>query len=300
MAAFAVNAIRRRYDVVGRDRYGRAERLLITADGGGYSGRPMRHCGGGACRSRRNRRRSGLCRCAGCARPACARFANSGPGRAGGSSRTPRAHRTAASVASSIRSETTVSDCDTSSSAIATAWSSASTSRHGGYRTPAETRRAAGSTIAPPHRPRRAPGRQSAAPAGRCAGPDRWHGCRCDAAPPPAGPRPPPPRARCQPASRDARAGRTPENTSAVPRPRTTCPGSTCTSANVALPLTVRIWPKPSQSSTTLHARRIARDGDADAVARPRRTRRHRSSRRDTSRWCSISRRSATAIRRAA
>ena len=37
-AAFAVNAIRRWYDVVGRGRYGNAERLLITADGGGSNG----------------------------------------------------------------------------------------------------------------------------------------------------------------------------------------------------------------------------------------------------------------------
>jgi hypothetical protein len=41
-AAFAVNAIRRWYDVVGRDRYGNAERLLITADGGGSNGSRVR------------------------------------------------------------------------------------------------------------------------------------------------------------------------------------------------------------------------------------------------------------------
>ncbi len=41
-AAFAVNAIRRWYDVVGRGRYGRAERLLITADGGGSNGSRVR------------------------------------------------------------------------------------------------------------------------------------------------------------------------------------------------------------------------------------------------------------------
>ncbi len=37
-AAFAVNAIHRWYDVVGRGRYANAERLLITADGGGSNG----------------------------------------------------------------------------------------------------------------------------------------------------------------------------------------------------------------------------------------------------------------------
>jgi len=41
-AAFAVNAIRRWYDVVGRDRYRHAERLLITADGGGSNGSRVR------------------------------------------------------------------------------------------------------------------------------------------------------------------------------------------------------------------------------------------------------------------
>ena len=41
-AAFAVNAIRRWYDVVGRNRYGNAERLLITADGGGSNGSRVR------------------------------------------------------------------------------------------------------------------------------------------------------------------------------------------------------------------------------------------------------------------
>src|SRR6202521_5654154 len=41
-AAFAVNAIRRWYDVVGRGRYGNAERLLITADGGGSNGSRVR------------------------------------------------------------------------------------------------------------------------------------------------------------------------------------------------------------------------------------------------------------------
>jgi len=37
-AAFAVNAIRRWYGVIGRDRYDNPERLLITADGGGSNG----------------------------------------------------------------------------------------------------------------------------------------------------------------------------------------------------------------------------------------------------------------------
>ena len=41
-AAFAVNAIRRWYDVVGRGRYGNADRLLITADGGGSNGSRVR------------------------------------------------------------------------------------------------------------------------------------------------------------------------------------------------------------------------------------------------------------------
>ena len=41
-AAFAVHAIRRWYDVVGRDRYSNAERLLITADGGGSNGSRVR------------------------------------------------------------------------------------------------------------------------------------------------------------------------------------------------------------------------------------------------------------------
>jgi hypothetical protein len=41
-AAFAVNAIRRWHDVVGRGRYGNAERLLITADGGGSNGSRVR------------------------------------------------------------------------------------------------------------------------------------------------------------------------------------------------------------------------------------------------------------------
>ncbi len=41
-AAFAVNALRRWYDVVGRDRYRTAKRLLITADGGGSNGSRVR------------------------------------------------------------------------------------------------------------------------------------------------------------------------------------------------------------------------------------------------------------------
>jgi Rhodopirellula transposase DDE domain len=41
-AAFAVNALRRWYDVVGRDRYQAAKRLLITADGGGSNGSRVR------------------------------------------------------------------------------------------------------------------------------------------------------------------------------------------------------------------------------------------------------------------
>lgn len=41
-AAFAVNAIRRWYDVVGRDRYRNARHLLITADGGGSNGSRVR------------------------------------------------------------------------------------------------------------------------------------------------------------------------------------------------------------------------------------------------------------------
>jgi len=41
-AAFAVNSIRRWHEVVGRERYGAAERLLITADGGGSNGSRVR------------------------------------------------------------------------------------------------------------------------------------------------------------------------------------------------------------------------------------------------------------------
>jgi len=41
-AAFAVNAIRRWYDVVGRERYPTARHLLITADGGGSNGSRVR------------------------------------------------------------------------------------------------------------------------------------------------------------------------------------------------------------------------------------------------------------------
>ena len=41
-AAFAVNTIRRWYDVVGRHRYQNAQRLLITADGGGSNGSRVR------------------------------------------------------------------------------------------------------------------------------------------------------------------------------------------------------------------------------------------------------------------
>jgi len=41
-AAFAVNAIRRWHDVVGRGRYGNAARRLITADGGGSNGSRVR------------------------------------------------------------------------------------------------------------------------------------------------------------------------------------------------------------------------------------------------------------------
>ncbi|NPD67666.1 ISAzo13 family transposase, partial [Acetobacteraceae bacterium] len=41
-AAFAVNTIRRWYDVVGRDRYQNARQLLITADGGGSNGSRVR------------------------------------------------------------------------------------------------------------------------------------------------------------------------------------------------------------------------------------------------------------------
>jgi len=41
-AAFAVNAIRRWYDTMGRARYPRADRLLITADGGGSNGARVR------------------------------------------------------------------------------------------------------------------------------------------------------------------------------------------------------------------------------------------------------------------
>jgi DDE family transposase len=41
-AAFAVNSIRRWYEEVGRERYASAERLLITADGGGSNGSRVR------------------------------------------------------------------------------------------------------------------------------------------------------------------------------------------------------------------------------------------------------------------
>ena len=41
-AAFAVNAIRRWYEAVGRGRYENADRLLITADGGGSNGARVR------------------------------------------------------------------------------------------------------------------------------------------------------------------------------------------------------------------------------------------------------------------
>jgi hypothetical protein len=41
-AAFAVNSIRRWYEAVGRVRYDKAERLLITADGGGSNGSRVR------------------------------------------------------------------------------------------------------------------------------------------------------------------------------------------------------------------------------------------------------------------
>ena len=41
-AAFAVNAIRRWYEAVGRGRYNEADRLLITADGGGSNGSRVR------------------------------------------------------------------------------------------------------------------------------------------------------------------------------------------------------------------------------------------------------------------
>jgi hypothetical protein len=41
-AAFAVNSIRRWHEVVGRERYGAADRLLITADGGGSNGSRVR------------------------------------------------------------------------------------------------------------------------------------------------------------------------------------------------------------------------------------------------------------------
>jgi len=41
-AAFAVNSIRRWHEAVGRERYGAAERLLITADGGGSNGSRVR------------------------------------------------------------------------------------------------------------------------------------------------------------------------------------------------------------------------------------------------------------------
>ena len=41
-AAFAVNSIRRWHEVVGRERYGAAGRLLITADGGGSNGSRVR------------------------------------------------------------------------------------------------------------------------------------------------------------------------------------------------------------------------------------------------------------------
>ena len=41
-AAFAVNSIRRWYEMVGRGRYNKADRLLITADGGGSNGSRVR------------------------------------------------------------------------------------------------------------------------------------------------------------------------------------------------------------------------------------------------------------------
>jgi len=41
-AAFAVNSIRRWYEAVGRGRYHNADRLLITADGGGSNGSRVR------------------------------------------------------------------------------------------------------------------------------------------------------------------------------------------------------------------------------------------------------------------
>lgn len=41
-AAFAVNAIRRWHEAIGRDRYNSADRLLITADGGGSNGSRVR------------------------------------------------------------------------------------------------------------------------------------------------------------------------------------------------------------------------------------------------------------------
>ena len=41
-AAFAVNSIRRWYEAVGRGRYRKADRLLITADGGGSNGSRVR------------------------------------------------------------------------------------------------------------------------------------------------------------------------------------------------------------------------------------------------------------------